>query len=404
MRAPLLVILTTIMLETMSVGIILPVMPQLLTSVGAASLADAAIWAGVLTAAFSVSQFLFAPLLGALSDRFGRRPVLLVSLAVMAADFVVMALAETIWLLLIARIVSGIAAATFVTALAYVADITIAEDRARRFGFVSAALGLGLVLGPVIGGTAAMIDDRAPFILAAVLAAINLAVALIALPETLAYGRRRRLDLRRANPFSSLAAISALPGILPLVTVFALMQLATLVYPSVWAFYVEANLGWRVSTIGISLAAYGIWAAFAQALMAPALLARVGEDRTVRIGMALGMVSLLGYGVARSDMSVWVLVPFAGLATISTPALQGLMSRSVPADRQGELQGVLGSVSAAAMIISPLLMTAAFSWGTRPGAGFWFPGAPFTVAAIILALALTVLARWSLPLTTVEEE
>lgn len=297
MRAPLLVILVTVMLETMSMGIILPVMPQLLTSIVGASLADAAIWGGVLTAAFSVSQFLFAPLLGALSDRFGRRPVLLVSLAVMAADFVVMALANTILLLLFVRIVSGIAAATYVTALAYVADITTEEDRSRRFGLVSAALGLGLVLGPVIGGSAGMIDARAPFILAAVLAAINLAVGLMALPETLAYDRRRRLGLRRANPFSSLAAISTLPGILPLVTAFALMQLAMLVYPSVWAFYVEANLDWRISTIGISLAAYGLSAAFAQAFIAPALLARVGEDRTVFPVVCLGARRMSVVGV-----------------------------------------------------------------------------------------------------------
>jgi len=397
MPTRLLIILLTVMLETISVGIILPVMPQLLTSLLGPSLANAAIWGGVLTTAFSVSQFLFMPLLGALSDRFGRRPVLLVSLAVMAADFIVMALADSIWLLLVSRIISGVAAATYITALAYVADITTEDERAGKFGLVSAALGLGLVLGPVVGGGVGTIGPRAPFLFAAVLASINFALALVALPETLATGARRQFELRDANPVLGLVAISSLPGAAALVATFGLIQLAVFVYPAVWAFYVEANLAWGVSTIGVSLALYGVSAAVGQAAFAPLLLARFGEVLTIRIGLGLGVLCLVGFGIAPGERMVWLLIPMAGLATISTPALQGLLSRSVPADRQGELQGVLGSVSAVAMIVSPLVMTGAFSWGTGSDATIWMPGAPFVVAAFILAIAAMTLAIWSSP-------
>jgi DHA1 family tetracycline resistance protein-like MFS transporter len=386
----------------MSVGLILPVMPQLIASVRGASVADAALWGGLLSAAFAVSQFLFTPMLGALSDRFGRRPVLLVSLAVMAVDFVVMALAQTIWVLLAGRIVSGVAAATYVTALAYVADITNEKDRARRFGLVSAALGLGLVLGPVVGGLVGTIDPRAPFVFAAILATANLVVGIAALPETLVAANRRPFELGRANPIASLATIGKLPALAPLLTAFVLIQLAANVYPAVWAFYTEAALGWTAAMIGGSLAVYGVSAALAQAVVAPALLSRIGELRSIRLGMTIGIVCLMAYGIATSETIIWLLVPFAAVATLATPVLQGLLSRNVPADRQGELQGVLGSLSAVALIVSPIVMTQAFAWGTRSDAAIWLPGAPFIIAALLLAAALAVLALWPVPRTTAE--
>ncbi|NKX44643.1 MFS transporter [Roseicyclus persicicus] len=390
MRLPLVVILATVALDTMAVGLILPVMPGLIGSVRGLSLADAALWGGILSAVFAVSQFACAPALGALSDRFGRRPVLLVSLVVMAADMLVMALAQAIWLLLVARIVAGIAASTYATALAYVADITPEAQRARSFGLVSAAMGAGVVLGPVAGGLLGGIDPRAPFWAAAVLAAGTAVFAWMALPESLPLDRRRPFDLRRANPVGALWAVGRLPGLRPMIAVFALLQLVGFVYPAVWAFYVEATLGWTAATIGASLALYGTVLILAQTGLVPLLLARLGEVRTIRAAMLLGVLCLVGYGLADRAALVWALIPLSAVAALATPVLQGLISRSVGADRQGEVQGVLGSLAALSMILSPLIMTQAFFWGTGPGADIWLPGAPFLVAASILGVAVLV--------------
>jgi DHA1 family tetracycline resistance protein-like MFS transporter len=397
MPLPFVIVLFIVALDAMSIGVVLPVMPQLIASVRGGTAGDAAMWSGVLSSAFAVSQFLFSPLLGALSDRFGRRPVLLLSLLVMAVDYVVMALAETVWLLLAARIVSGMAAATYVVALASAADVTPGERRARGFGLVSAAFGLGLILGPVAGGLAGEMHPRAPFALAAILAGAIFLVALAALPETLPTERRRAFDHRRANPIGSLAAIGRLPGLLPLVVAFAFLQSAVFVYPAVWAFYVEANLRWTTGAIGLSLALYGLAAAVAQAGAAPLLVYRLSEAGAAKAAMALGVLCLAGYGFADSAALVWALVPLSALASVATPALQGLVSRKAGVDQQGELQGALGSLSALAMIASPLIMTGAFFWGVRPDATLWLPGAPFLVAALFMAAGLAVLAVSSQP-------
>jgi DHA1 family tetracycline resistance protein-like MFS transporter len=397
MRLPLLVVLVTVALDTMGIGLILPVMPALIGSVRGLSLADAALWGGILSAAFAVSQFAFAPALGALSDRVGRRPVLLVSLVVMAADMLVMALAQSIWVLLAGRIVAGVAAATYATALAYVADVTPEAGRARSFALVSAAMGAGVVLGPVAGGILGAIDPRAPFWAAAGLAAVNAAAAWHVLPESLPAARRRPFDLRRANPVGALLAVGRLTGLGRLIAVFTLLQLAGFVYPAVWAFYTEATLGWTAATIGASLALYGTVMVLAQAGLAPLLLARLGEARTIRAGMILGVLCLIGYGLADGAGLIWALIPLSAMAAIATPVLQGLISRRVGAERQGEVQGVLGSMAALATILSPLVMTQAFFWGTRPGAAIWLPGAPFLVAAAILGLATLVFMRRASP-------
>jgi len=388
------VILSTVALDAIGVGLIFPVMPDLILSVTGGTLAGAALWGGVLSTGFAVMQFLFGPALGALSDRWGRRPVLLGSLAVLAAGYVLMALAMTIWLLLVSRLVAGIASATHATATAFLADISAPEDRGRRFGLVGAAFGFGFVAGPAIGGLLAGVDTRAPFWGAALLAAINLAIAAVVLPETVTDRIRRPFSLARANPVGALAAVSRLPGLARLLTVFALLAVAMNVYPSIWPYFGTARFGWDAPMIGASLAVYGVCFGIAQATLVGPLIARFGEAGAATLGLCLGIATLTAFGFVAQGWLALALTVIAAVGGLTTPALQALASRATPEDAQGELQGVLASLNALAMIVAPLVMTAVFAAFTAPGAVAYLPGAPFLLAAGLAGLALALhLAR-----------
>lgn len=389
-RLPVTFILVTVTLDAMGIGLILPVMPDLIREVRGATLADAALWGGILSAVYAVMQFGFAPLVGNLSDRFGRRPILLTSMAVMALDYVVMALAGTIWLLLAGRVVAGIAASTHSTALAYMADITEGSRRAQNFGLISAGFGIGFILGPAMGGLLGGLDPRAPFVAAACLAAANFAFGWFVLPESLPKNRRRAFDWRRANPAGGLRQMGRLPGVRPLLAVMLAYQIANFTYPAVWAYYTQGAFGWDARTVGLSLAAYGVAMAVVQGGLIRAILPRLGEARAVFWGLILNTVCLLLYGVASQGWMIWVLIPISALGAIVAPAMQSVMSRAAGEDQQGELQGVLSSLSALAMILSPLMMTQAFFWFTREGAAFRLPGAPFLLGAVLMAMAFTL--------------
>lgn len=393
MPLPMFVVLLTVGIDAIGVGIVLPVMPDLIASTGVSDIAGAALWGGVLSSSYAVGQFICSPVLGALSDRFGRRPVLLVSLAVITLDFVVMALAQSIWVLLAARIVAGVAAATYATALAFVADITAEDERAAGFGRLSAAMGLGLVLGPVMGGWVGTGDPRGPFWLAAAFAGANFVLGCLVLPETLPVERRTRFSLCKATPFTQFREIRRLPGLAPLITVFGLLQVSAYVYPAIWAFYTQASLGWEAGTIGLSLAYYGVVLAFAQAWLGPKLVERFGAGRTILAGLCLGLACLIGYGTAPPTLVVWILTPINAIASLAMPTLQSVMSSSTDRQTQGRLQGVLGSVTAVATILSPLIMTQAFYWGTNDEAGRDLAGAPFLLAAVLSATAIVLFLR-----------
>ena len=389
-RLPVLFILITVTIDAMGIGLILPVMPDLIREVRGASLADAALWGGMLSAVYAVMQFGFSPLIGNLSDRFGRRPILLISMGVLALDYVVMAVAGTIWMLFAGRIVAGIAAATHSTALAYMADITDSSKRAQNFGLISAGFGMGFILGPVIGGLLGGLDPRAPFIAAACLAAANFAFGWFVLPESLPPERRRAFDWSRANPVGALKSMRKLPGVGALLAVMLAYQIANFTYPAVWAYYIQGAFGWDARMVGLSLAAYGVAIAMVQGGLIRAILPRLGEGRAVFWGLILNTGCLLAYGVATQGWMIWILIPISAVGAIVAPAMQGVMSRAAGERQQGELQGVLSSISALSMILSPLMMTQAFFWFTREAATLRLPGAPFLLGAVLMAGALAI--------------
>ncbi|WP_212524845.1 MFS transporter [Actibacterium sp. MT2.3-13A] len=385
-------ILLTLVIDAMGIGLIVPVLPGLIRDVTGGTLADAALWGGVLSTAFAVMQFLFGPLTGNLSDRYGRRPVLLISMAVMAADYLVMALAGSIWWLLAGRVVGGISAATQSTATAFVADISAPAEKSARFGLVGAAFGLGFVLGPALGGLLGQLGPRAPFYAAALLAGANFALGLAVLPETVNDRTRRRFRLSRANPLGALRQMRALPGLGRLFVLVFLYDFAFIVYPATWAFFTQARFGWAPAMVGLSLAAFGLSSAAVQGWLIRPVLASFGERRTVLAGLGFSLLAFaILSGIGDGALALG-LIPLAALGFMATPALQGMMSQRVGDDAQGALQGAVTSTKALAAILSPLVMTATFSAFTAPGAPLQLPGAPFLLAALLMLVCAVVFA------------
>ncbi len=387
---PTVFILITVVINSIGIGLILPVMPDLIEDVQGASLSDAALWGGVLAASYAVMQFLFSPVVGNLSDRFGRRPVLLLSLFVMMLDYIVLAFAGSIWLLLLGRLIAGGAASTQSTALAYMADISAPEKRAKNFGLISAGFGVGFVLGPIIGGFLGGFDVRAPFIAAACIAGANLLLGWFLVPETLADENRRPFQWKRANPLGGVQQIGKLPGVKWLLVVMLAYQISNYVYPAIWAYYTQAAFDWDVRMVGLSLTAYGVAMAITQGVLISPIMKTLGEMRAIQYGLALNIVSLVAFGFASAGWIIWFLIPISALGAVVAPAMQSFMSRAAGNDQQGELQGVLSSIAALSMIISPLVMTQAFFWFTRDGASLFLPGAPFLVATVLMGASLVI--------------
>jgi MFS transporter, DHA1 family, tetracycline resistance protein len=381
-------ILVTVTLDAIGIGLMFPVMPDLIESLTGLSLGQAALWGGILSASFAVMQFLCGPAIGALSDRYGRRPILLISLFVMGLDYLVMAVAPTIWLLLAARVISGITAATYSTATAFIADITPAEDRGRRFGLIGAGFGVGFVLGPLIGGLLATIDLHAPFYAAAALAFANLAFGAVVLPETVTDSTRRPFTMSRANPLRALQAASRLPGIRRTLACYLVLGIAMGVYAAIWSFFGQQAFGWSSMMVGVSLAIYGVSFAAGQALLVGPLIRRCGEHKAALIGMGVNIVTLVAIGITSAGWLVLVITPFTALGGVVTPALQSIASRATPANAQGELQGVMSSLNAIAMITAPVIMTNTFAAFTRPEAPVYAPGAPFLLAALLMVVCV----------------
>lgn len=383
-RLPLAFVLMTLVIDAMGIGLILPVMPDLIREVNGGSLAQAAVWGGILATGFAVMQFLFGPVLGSLSDAYGRRPVLLISLAVMSADYLVMAVTGSIWMLLAARIVGGILAATHATAMAFVADISRPEEKAPRFALTHAAYGVGFVIGPLIGGVLGAFGPRAPFIAAAILAALNLVLGYFVLPETVTDRIRRPFTWRRANPFGAILQVSKLPGLGRLLAVLAIYEFALYVYPAIWAYFTPVRFGWDTTMVGLSLGLFGIGYTIVQAGLIRPFLRTFGENGTILFGLSFEVLLLAALGVITSGTIALILTPISALGSVAVPALQGVMSQRVSDDAQGELQGVVTSTISLATVLAPLLMTQVFYFTTREGASFHHPGAAFLLAAALM--------------------
>lgn len=393
MRLSVLFIVITVMLDAVGIGLIMPVMPALILEVEGGSLASAALWGGMLSTVFAVMQFLFSPLLGSLSDRYGRRPVLLLSLVVMVLDYLLMAVAGSMWLLVVGRIIGGVTAATHGTASAYMADISAPGEKAVNFGLIGAGFGIGFVLGPLMGGLLGEYGTRAPFYAAALLAALNVGFGWFVLRETLTDRNRRPFQWSRANPLGAFASVARLPGAGRLLTVYFTYSVAFYVYPSVWSYFTQDRFGWTPQTIGLSLALFGMSMAFVQGWLIRHILRWLGEWRTVVYGLlfdtfAFGLVAIVTNGTL-----ALVLTPLIAFGAVTTPALQGIMSQAVPDDAQGELQGVLTSVAALSVIVAPMMMTTVFAAFTREGAPVHFAGAPFLVSLLLMLVALAIFLR-----------
>lgn len=378
-------------IDAIGIGIIAPVMPSLILEVEAENLGSAAIWGGILASVYAVMQFVFSPTIGNVSDRFGRRPVLLISLLFMALDYVVMGFAHTIWLLLIGRIVGGITASTPATVAAYIADISKPHEKAQNFGLIGAAFGIGFILGPLLGAIFAEFGTRAPFFAAAFFSFANMMLGYFVLPETVTDEMRRPFRWKRANPLGGLFQIGKLPGLRILLTVLLMAQIAFTAYPAIWAFYSAERFGWEPRIIGLTLTAYGIVIAITQGWIIRIFLRRIGEERTVLLGLIFEFVGFVGYGIISQPWMVWVLIPISALGGVVMPALQGIMSRTAFDNQQGELQGVISSINSLAFVLSPLIMTAIFYEFVQQDAILYLPGAPFLFSAIMILISIMML-------------
>lgn len=390
MRLTMTFILMTVVIDAMGIGLIIPVMPALLREIGDISLADAALWGGVLSTVFAVMQFLFGPIVGALSDRFGRRPVLLFSLFIMALDYLVMALAQVFWLLLLGRVIGGITAATQSAASAAMADISEPSEKTARFGLIGAAFGMGFVLGPLLGGLLAEFGTRAPFYAAAGLAALNMTLGYFVMPETVTDATRRPLSWARTNPLGAFRNVGLNPQLRRLLILFFIYQIAFFVYPSVWAYYTTERFGWSERTIGLSLASFGVSIALVQGGLIRLFLRWLGERGTVIYGIIFNGFAFLVLAFVENGTLALLFTPLTALGAVVTPAVQGMMSRQTANDSQGELQGVLSSTGALAMIFSPLLMTWVFSRFAAEDAPIYMPGAPFLLSVALMFVCMAV--------------
>lgn len=391
-RLPIYFIVLTVIIDSMGIGLILPVMPALIQEVSGGDLSGAALWGGVLATAFAVMQFLFGPTLGNLSDRFGRRLVLLTSLFFMVLDYLLMAFAWTIWLLLIGRLIGGITAATHSTANAYMADISKPEDKAANFGLIGAGFGIGFVFGPVLGGLLAEYGARAPFYAAALLAAANFVFGWAVLPETVTDAIRRPFRWKRANPLGAFYHIGSLPGLRKMMIVVFVYGIAFFVYPAIWAYFGIERFGWSEQMIGLSLGLFGICTAIVQAVLIRPIIARLGERKTVFLGLGIDIVAFVFLAFVTNGWLALAFTPITAFGSVAGPALQGLMSRIAPDDQQGELQGTISSINAVAMIVAPLLMTQIFWFFARPESSLYLPGAPFLLSALLVLIAIAILA------------
>lgn len=381
-------IFITLLIDVTGLGLIIPVVPKLIEDLlHTNNISKVALFGGLLTFSYAIMQFLFAPVLGNLSDKYGRRPVLLFSLLGFGLDYILLAFAPSIGWLFVGRIIAGITGASMTTASAYIADISTPETRAQNFGMIGAAFGLGFIVGPMIGGLLGEMGPRIPFLVAAGLALLNATYGYFVLPESLDASNRRAFEWKRANPISSLKNLSRFPAVAGLIVSFFLIYVASHAVQSNWSYFNIEMFKWTPKMIGISLAVVGVLVSLVQGVLVRFVNPKIGNEKSVYVGLGLYTIGLILFGLAsQSWMMFAFLIPYC-LGGISGPGLQAIISGNVPPNEQGELQGSLTSVISITSIVGPLVMSNLFAFFTGPIAPFYFPGAPFMLAAILMLLS-----------------
>lgn len=383
---------TTIFVDAIGIGLIFPIMPDLLADLGITNISDAALYGAALASVYAVMQFLFLPILGNISDSIGRRPVLLIGIAALAIDYLIMGFAGSFALLFIGRFVAGIAGATVSTATSYIADFSAPEDRAKNFGMIGATFGVGFIFGPALGGMLGAVDVRFPFFAAAGFAGLNFLFGVFFLPESLMPEKRRAFTWQRANPFKALKRAATDRTLRRLVFVVFCMMLAGYVYPAVWSFYGKEKFGWTTDIIGYSLAGYGLGVAIVQGVLIRWMLPNWGEHGVVRFGIMSIILAMIGIAFSLNTWMIFAMIALAALGEVAGPAINGILSKRVPDGEQGDLQGVLGSIESLAAIVAPPVFAGVFKLFSD-GEGVYLPGAPFLLAALITVLALVAFQR-----------
>ncbi len=386
-------IFITMLIDIIGLGIIIPVLPRFIGTLIHGDLSLASTYSGWLTFAYAGMQFLFAPVIGALSDRFGRRPILLFSLFGFSIDYILMGFAPTIGWLFIGRLISGITGASLTTAGAYIADVSPPEKRAQNFGLIGAAFGLGFIIGPVIGGLLGQLSPRLPFFAAAGLALLNWLYGYFILPESLSENNRRKFEWKRANPIGTLKNFSRYPVILSLVASLVCIYLASHATQSTWTFYTMEKFQWNEKMIGYSLGFVGIMIAIVQGGLIRIIIPKLGQKRSIYFGLTLYAIGFVCFAFATKGWMMFAFVIPFSLGGICGPALQGVMSGQVPPNEQGELQGALTSLISITTIFGPLMMTYLFSYFTSKHAPIYFPGASFLMGAFLTLLSVIFAMR-----------
>jgi DHA1 family tetracycline resistance protein-like MFS transporter len=392
-RAAVVFIFVTLVLDVLALGIIVPVLPHLVVDFLNGDTARAARVYGVFGTAWALMQFVCSPVLGSFSDRFGRRPIILLSIFGLGIDYIFMALAPSLGWLFVGRVISGITSASFATAAAYIADVTPPEQRARSFGMIGAAFGLGFVLGPALGGLLGQVSPRLPFWVSAVLCLMNACYGVFVLPESLPPERRAGFSWKRANPVGSLRLLQSHPELFGLASVTFLYYVAHEVLPSTFVLYTDYRYGWDSATVGLTLALVGICTAIVSGGLVGPIVARIRERRAALTGLAFGAAAFTIYGLAPTGRMFLAGVPVMALWGLYGPSAQGLMTRRVQPSEQGQLQGALMGLRGLAGLISPAIFTFTFATFISPHAGLQLPGAPFLLAALLLLVAFALAWR-----------
>ncbi len=393
-RAALAFIFVTVLIDVLAFGVIIPVLPHLVEQLAGGTKSTASYWVGAFGTVFALIQFVTSPIQGALSDRFGRRPVILLSCLGLGLDFVFMALAPTLAWLFVGRVISAMTSASFTTANAYVADVTEPAQRAKSYGMLGAAFGLGFIVGPLVGGLLGDIDLRLPFWCAAALALANFGYGWFVLPESLAPDKRSaRFDWKHANPLGSLGLLRRHPQVFGLAAVVFLANLAHYVYPSVFVLFADYRYGWGRKEVGYVLAAVGVLSVLVNAVVVGRLVRRIGERRALLFGLSCGVSGFAVYGLAEKGWMFLLGLPISALWAIAAPATQALITRQVGADIQGRIQGALMSLVSMAGIIAPTIFAGSFGYFIADDRAMKLPGVPFLIAAVLLSIGLVAAHR-----------